>query len=116
MSALAAETSIMQAIHLHPDQRSRSIYEKRFVQFSFMLLFPGFFFYQTLLGLGMIRAFLGGYYSVVALALALPLAIFTLLPSSGTAISSPASTSCMSCSSPTCSWCWCSISWPEKIP
>ena len=66
----------MQAIHLHPDQRSRSTYEKRFVQFSFMLLFPGFFFYQTLLGLGLIRAFLGGYYSVVALALAMPLAIF----------------------------------------
>ena len=50
--------------------------EKRLVQLAFLLLFPGFFFYQTLLGLGIIRAFLGGYFSFVALALTLPLVYF----------------------------------------
>lgn len=42
-------------------------------QFAFMLLFPGFFFYQTLIGLGAMRAFLGGYFSIVSIALFLPL-------------------------------------------
>ncbi|SEO05835.1 hypothetical protein SAMN05428959_104428 [Duganella sp. CF517] len=36
-------------------------------ELAFFLLFPGFFAYQTLLGLGMIRAFLGGYFAIVAL-------------------------------------------------
>jgi hypothetical protein len=40
---------------------------------AFLLLFPGFFFYQTLLGLGVIGAFLGGYFTVVALFLTGPL-------------------------------------------
>ena len=38
-------------------------------ELAFFLLFPGFFAYQTLLGLGLIRAFLGGYFAIVALAM-----------------------------------------------
>lgn len=40
---------------------------------AFLLLFPGFFFYQTLLGIGAIGAILGGYFTLVALVLLLPL-------------------------------------------
>jgi hypothetical protein len=36
-------------------------------ELAFFLLFPGFFAYQTLLGLGLIRAYLGGYFAVVSL-------------------------------------------------
>lgn len=36
-------------------------------ELAFFLLFAGFFAYQTLLGLGLIRAFLGGYFAIVAL-------------------------------------------------
>lgn len=39
---------------------------------TFFLLFPGFFYYHTLLGTGTTGAFLGGYYSPVSLALFLP--------------------------------------------
>lgn len=39
-----------------------------YAELAFFLLFPGFFAYQTLLGLGLIRAYLGGYFAVVALA------------------------------------------------
>lgn len=39
------------------------------IHLAFILLFPGFFFYQTLLGLGIIGAFLGGYFTIVALVL-----------------------------------------------
>ncbi len=42
-------------------------------QLAFLLLFPGFFFYQTLLGIGTISAFLGGYFAIISLALILPL-------------------------------------------
>ncbi|MEV4781973.1 hypothetical protein [Burkholderia sp. LMU1-1-1.1] len=38
-----------------------------YAELAFFLLFPGFFAYQTLLGLGVIRAFLGGYFAAVAL-------------------------------------------------
>ena len=41
-------------------------------QLAFLLLFPGFFAYHTLLGLGLIRAYLGGYFTPTAL-LFLPL-------------------------------------------
>lgn len=40
---------------------------------AFLLLFPGFFFYQTLLGVGAMRAVLGGYFSVIAFAMLPPL-------------------------------------------
>lgn len=42
-------------------------------QTAFLLLFPVFFFYQTLLGIGAIGAFLGGYFTLVAMVLLLPL-------------------------------------------
>ena len=65
----------MQAHTLRPDRPSGATHQKRLVQCAFLLLFPGFFFYQTLLGLGLIRAYVGGYFSVVALVLALPLGL-----------------------------------------
>lgn len=40
---------------------------------AFLLLFPGFFFYQTLIALNLIPAFLGGYFGIVSVAFALPL-------------------------------------------
>jgi hypothetical protein len=43
-------------------------------RFAFLLLFPGFFFYQTLIGMGFMGAFLGGYFSVVSIGLFPPLA------------------------------------------
>ena len=43
---------------------------------AFLLLFPGFFFYHTLLGLGLTRAFLGGYFAPVSLLMGLPLCFF----------------------------------------
>ena len=43
------------------------------IHVAFFLLFPGFFFYQTLIGVGAIDAFLGGYFSVVSIALLAPL-------------------------------------------
>jgi hypothetical protein len=49
------------------------------LHWAFFLLFPGFFFYQTLLGLGIIRAFLGGYFSVVSIVFLLPLLFFFLV-------------------------------------
>ena len=41
---------------------------------AFLLLFPGFFFYQTLIGMGVMGAFVGGYFSVVSIGLFPPLA------------------------------------------
>lgn len=41
---------------------------------AFLLLFPGFFFYQTLIGMGVVGAVLGGYFSVVSIGLFPPLA------------------------------------------
>lgn len=46
------------------------------IHLAFLLLFPGFFFYQTLLGLGTISAFLGGYFSIISLVIILPLIFF----------------------------------------
>jgi hypothetical protein len=42
---------------------------------AFIALFPGFFFYHSLLGTGTTGAFLGGYFSPVSIFFALPLAI-----------------------------------------
>ena len=44
-----------------------------YAELAFFLLFAGFFAYQTLLGLGVIRAFLGGYFAIVALLMFPPL-------------------------------------------
>lgn len=45
---------------------------------AFFALFPGFFFYHTLLGTGASGAFLGGYFSPVSLIFILPLVILLL--------------------------------------
>lgn len=47
-------------------------------ELTFFLLFPGFFAYQTLLGLGLIRAYLGGYFAIVSL-LMLPVLLLSYL-------------------------------------
>lgn len=44
---------------------------------GFLLLFPGFFFYQTLLGLGIIPAFLGGFYRPMALLVVVVMVLYT---------------------------------------
>jgi hypothetical protein len=49
-----------------------------YAELAFFLLFPGFFAYQTLLGLGVIRAFLGGYFAAVSL-LMFPLLLLSYL-------------------------------------
>lgn len=59
----------MQATIFQSRRISTTIEGKLLVHLGFLLLFPGFFIYQTLLGLGVIRAYLGGYFSVVAFAL-----------------------------------------------
>ena len=63
----------MDAITLPPDRKLAPVNGERVVHIAFMLLFPGFFFYQTLLGLGLISGFLGGYFTLVALVLTPPL-------------------------------------------
>jgi hypothetical protein len=45
----------------------------RAAQLAFLLLFPGFFFYQTLIGVGEVKAYLGGYFAVVSIAVSFPL-------------------------------------------
>ncbi|MGV7207288.1 hypothetical protein ACLB1G_05480 [Oxalobacteraceae bacterium A2-2] len=52
---------------MRPDERYNV------AELGFWLLFPGFFAYHTLLGLGLMRAVLGGYFAVVAMALLPPL-------------------------------------------
>jgi hypothetical protein len=66
----------MHAIELHPDRPLPSMNGKLTIYMAFLLLFPGFFFYQTMLGLGLIGAFLGGYFTAVALVLTLPIVFF----------------------------------------
>ena len=46
---------------------------------AFLLLFPGFFFYHTLLGLGAISAFLGGFFTPASLLVLPPLAYMYLM-------------------------------------
>lgn len=55
---------------------------------AFLLLFPGFFFYQTLLGLGKISAFLGGYFPQMVAMLMLPLLISYAKQMKGSRLSS----------------------------
>jgi hypothetical protein len=54
---------------------SRAWLEQTILGSAFFLLFPGFFYYHTLLGLGTMGAFLGGFFSPVALLFALPIAL-----------------------------------------
>lgn len=49
--------------------------EQLLLNSAFFLLFPGFFYYHTLLGTGTTGAFLGGYFSPVSLLYVLPLAL-----------------------------------------
>jgi hypothetical protein len=67
---------IMHATSTHQGRPWASLNAKYVAHCAFMLLFPGFFFYQTLLGLGIIGAFLGGYFTLVAIILTLPLVFF----------------------------------------
>jgi hypothetical protein len=66
----------MHALSTHQGRPLASLNAKYTAHGAFLLLFPGFFFYQTLLGLGIIGAFLGGYFTLVALILTLPLVFF----------------------------------------
>jgi len=59
----------MKAARATPNGREQAI-----LLAAFFLLFPGFFFYHTLLGTGTTGAFLGGYFAPVSLLFALPLA------------------------------------------
>ncbi|WP_162600607.1 O-antigen ligase family protein [Massilia sp. WG5] len=65
----------MQAIGIATNRPVIGISQKFTVHAAFLLLYPGFFFYQTLLGLGIIGAYLGGYFTLVALLLLPPLAL-----------------------------------------
>lgn len=47
--------------------------------FAFFLLFPAFFFYHTLLGLGLMGAFLGGFFAPASLLVVLPLTYMYLM-------------------------------------
>lgn len=63
----------MQATGIAISRRARGLSRKFVAHAAFLLLFPGFFFYQTLLGIGAVGAYLGGYFTLVALVLLLPL-------------------------------------------
>lgn len=69
----------MHAIDLHPGRPLTSMNGQFIIHMAFLLLFPGFFFYQTLLGLGIIGAYLGGYFTLIALTLTLPLVYYYLV-------------------------------------
>jgi hypothetical protein len=61
----------MNASTCKPGANSR---EQFLLNSAFFLLFPGFFYYHTLLGTGTTGAFLGGYFSPISIAYMLPLA------------------------------------------
>lgn len=63
----------MHASEITTVRRTGTITPTFIAQVAFLLLFPGFFFYQTLLGIGAISAFLGGYFTLVAILLLPPL-------------------------------------------
>jgi hypothetical protein len=54
---------------------SRTWLEQAILGSAFFLLFPGFFYYHTLLGIGATGAFLGGFFSPVSVLFALPIAL-----------------------------------------
>lgn len=59
----------MQATGMLTSRPVIGVSQKFTVHAAFLLLYPGFFFYQTLLGIGVIGAYLGGYFTLVALLL-----------------------------------------------
>jgi hypothetical protein len=65
----------MQATSVVASRQATGISGKYTVPAAFILLYPGFFFYQTLLGIGAIGAYLGGYFTLVALLLLIPLVV-----------------------------------------
>jgi len=58
-----------------PYATGTSAREQLLLNCAFFLLFPGFFYYHTLLGTGTTGAFLGGYFSPVSVVFVLPLAL-----------------------------------------
>jgi hypothetical protein len=58
-----------------PYTTGTSAREQLLLNCAFFLLFPGFFYYHTLLGTGTTGAFLGGYFSPVSIAFMLPFAL-----------------------------------------
>ena len=65
----------MTAHRIDPASAVRRGREQRTATAAFFALFPGFFFYHTLLGTGSIGAVLGGYFSPVSLIFVVPLAV-----------------------------------------
>lgn len=61
-----------------PPMRGRERREQWVLLACFFLLFPGFFFYHTLLGTGTTGAFLGGYFAPVAVGFAVPVGLIYL--------------------------------------
>lgn len=59
-----------------PFSTHKSPTERGVLILGFIALFPGFFFYHFLLGMGLIRAFLGGYFTPISLLLVLPVVVF----------------------------------------
>src|SRR5213076_3205207 len=57
----------------NPHKPGTSTREQLLLNSAFFALFPGFFFYHTLLGTGTTGAFLGGYFSPVSLVFVIPL-------------------------------------------
>jgi hypothetical protein len=58
---------------------SRTWVEQTILGTAFFLLFPGFFYYHTLLGIGATGAFLGGFFSPIAVLFALPIGLIYLV-------------------------------------
>lgn len=58
---------------MHADHAGAGHVAQGLPQAAFLLLFPGFFFYHSALGLGYMGAFAGGYFTPAALVLVLPL-------------------------------------------
>lgn len=61
-----------------PHRAARARREQWLMTGCFFMLFPGFFFYHTLLGTGTTGAFLGGYFAPVALLFAAPMGLVYL--------------------------------------
>jgi hypothetical protein len=66
--------SDMNTQQVNPIDTARSGREQVIANAAFFTLFPGFFFYHTLLGTGSISAVLGGYFSPASLVFVAPLA------------------------------------------
>lgn len=72
-------THAMEATRDTTATQNTSTREQLLLNAAFFLLFPGFFYYHTLLGTGAAGAFLGGYFSPISLLCMLPLMLAWLL-------------------------------------